>query len=107
MEQKSSTPRLPLPQPLVGAEVGTFTEFTVTQRMPNLARRVIEENQFPPNIEEEVRIQNPGAEPPAAPPPVRINQWGIQTRHLEALPNFQFGRGLKPTYSSASLKNSC
>ncbi|MGH8002314.1 MAG: damage-control phosphatase ARMT1 family protein [Brasilonema sp.] len=50
MQQKSNTPRLPLPQPLVGAEVGTFTEFTVTQRMPNIARRVIEENKFPPNI---------------------------------------------------------
>ncbi|MBP5974454.1 protein-glutamate O-methyltransferase family protein [Brasilonema sp. CT11] len=50
MEQKSNTPRLPLPQPLVGAEAGTFTEFTVTQRMPNIARRVIAENKFPANI---------------------------------------------------------
>lgn len=39
-------PKLPLPSPLFGAEVGTFTEFTVTQRMPTIARRVIVENSF-------------------------------------------------------------
>ncbi|ARV59234.1 hypothetical protein BZZ01_11895 [Nostocales cyanobacterium HT-58-2] len=50
MEQKSNTPKLPLPPPLIGAEVGTFTEFTITQRMPSIARRVIIENKFSPNI---------------------------------------------------------
>ncbi|WP_017317127.1 damage-control phosphatase ARMT1 family protein [Mastigocladopsis repens] len=50
MEQKSDIPKLPLPPPLVGAEVGTFTEFTVTQRMPSIARRVIVENNFTTNI---------------------------------------------------------
>ncbi|KAB8315438.1 protein-glutamate O-methyltransferase family protein [Tolypothrix campylonemoides VB511288] len=50
MKQKSDIPKLPLPAPLVGAEVGTFTEFTVTQRMPSIARRVIVENKFSPNI---------------------------------------------------------
>ncbi|MBW4605576.1 MAG: protein-glutamate O-methyltransferase family protein [Calothrix sp. FI2-JRJ7] len=39
-------PKLPLPSPLVGAEVGSFTEYTVTQRMPAIARRVIAENSF-------------------------------------------------------------
>lgn len=39
-------PKLPLPLPLVGAEVGSFTEYTVTQRMPAIARRVIAENSF-------------------------------------------------------------
>ncbi len=39
-------PKLPLPPPLVGAEVGSFTEYTVTQRMPAIARRVIAENSF-------------------------------------------------------------
>lgn len=39
-------PKLPLPLPLVGAEVGSFTEYTVTQRMPTIARRVIAENSF-------------------------------------------------------------
>ncbi|BAZ12175.1 hypothetical protein NIES4071_40030 [Calothrix sp. NIES-4071] len=39
-------PKLPLPSPLVGAEVGSFTEYTVTQRMPAIARRVSSENSF-------------------------------------------------------------
>ncbi len=43
-------PKLPLPSPLLGSEVGTFTEYTVTQRMPAIARRVIAENNFPENI---------------------------------------------------------
>ncbi|WP_320073138.1 damage-control phosphatase ARMT1 family protein [Nostoc sp. MG11] len=43
-------PKLPLPPPLVGSEVGSFTEFTVTQRMPAIARRVIVENNFSPDI---------------------------------------------------------
>jgi uncharacterized protein with ATP-grasp and redox domains len=49
---KSQIPNLPLPAPLVGSERGTFTEFTVTQRMPGIARRVIAENNFSPNINE-------------------------------------------------------
>ena len=43
-------PKLPLPSPLLGSEVGTFTEYTVTQRMPAIAHRVIAENNFPENI---------------------------------------------------------
>lgn len=43
-------PKLPLPLPLVGAEVGSFTEYTVTQRMPAIARRVILENSFPTTV---------------------------------------------------------
>jgi uncharacterized protein with ATP-grasp and redox domains len=43
-------PKLPLPSPLFGSEVGTFTEYTVTQRMPAIACRVIAENNFPENI---------------------------------------------------------
>jgi uncharacterized protein with ATP-grasp and redox domains len=43
-------PKLPLPSPLLGSEVGTFTEYTVTQRMPAIACRVIAENDFPENI---------------------------------------------------------
>ncbi|WP_260675988.1 MULTISPECIES: damage-control phosphatase ARMT1 family protein [Nostocales] len=42
-------PKLPLPSPLLGSEVGTFTEYTVTQRMPAIACRVIAENNFPEN----------------------------------------------------------
>lgn len=47
---KSQIPKLPLPASLVGSEVGSFTEFTVTQRMPGIARRVIAENNFSLNI---------------------------------------------------------
>ena len=43
-------PKLPLPSPLLGSEVGTFTEYTLTQRMPAIARRVIAENNYPENI---------------------------------------------------------
>ncbi|MDZ8080848.1 MAG: damage-control phosphatase ARMT1 family protein [Nostoc sp. SerVER01] len=43
-------PKLPLPPPLVGSEIGSFTEFTVTVRMPAIARRVIAENNFPSEI---------------------------------------------------------
>ncbi len=48
----SHIPKLPLPLSLVGAEVGSFTEYTITQRMPAIARRVIEENNFPPDFNE-------------------------------------------------------
>ncbi|HEY9803600.1 MAG TPA: damage-control phosphatase ARMT1 family protein [Leptolyngbyaceae cyanobacterium] len=43
-------PKLPLPPALVGSESGTFTQYTVTQRMPAIARRVIVENNFSPEI---------------------------------------------------------
>ncbi|MDZ8237397.1 MAG: damage-control phosphatase ARMT1 family protein [Nostoc sp. ChiQUE01a] len=46
----SHMPKLPLPPPLVGSEIGSFTEFTVTVRMPAIARRVIAENNFPSEI---------------------------------------------------------
>jgi hypothetical protein len=46
----SQRPNLPLPAPLLGSETGSFTEFTVTQRMPNIARRVIQENNFSTEI---------------------------------------------------------
>lgn len=46
----TSLPKLPLPLPLVGADVGSFTEYTVTQRMPAIAHRVIVENSFDNNV---------------------------------------------------------
>ncbi len=46
----SHIPKLPLPPPLLGSEVGSFTELTVTKRMPDIARRVIEENNFSSQI---------------------------------------------------------
>jgi uncharacterized protein with ATP-grasp and redox domains len=47
---KPQIPNLPLPAPLVGSDAGSFTEYTVTQRMPDIARRVIIENKFPTAI---------------------------------------------------------
>jgi uncharacterized protein with ATP-grasp and redox domains len=49
------TPSLPLPQPLRAREQGTFTEVSVVQRLPEIARRTLAENAFPP--ETAARIQ--------------------------------------------------
>lgn len=62
MVNTSDIPKLPLPPPLVGSEVGSFTEYTVTQRMPAIARRVIAENNFPPDIN--ASLENLAAELP-------------------------------------------
>jgi hypothetical protein len=43
-------PNLPLPEPLRGAEIGTFAHNTITVRMPNIARRTLAENDFPPDV---------------------------------------------------------
>ncbi|MBD2513152.1 DUF89 family protein, partial [Nostoc muscorum FACHB-395] len=43
-------PKLSLPPSLFASEVGSFTELTVTQRMPAIARRVIVENNFSSEI---------------------------------------------------------
>ena len=40
------TPRLPLPEPLRGADPGSFAEHTVARRMPDIARRVLDENEL-------------------------------------------------------------
>lgn len=45
-------PKLPLPPPLMGAEMGSFAYFTVIERLPALARRIIAENNFPSLIAE-------------------------------------------------------
>lgn len=47
-------PKLPLPQPLRGAEIGTFAHNTITVRMPNIARRTLAENDFPPDVVENI-----------------------------------------------------
>ncbi|WP_353931500.1 damage-control phosphatase ARMT1 family protein [Okeanomitos corallinicola TIOX110] len=49
-QNKYQLPNLPLPAPLLGSKTGTFTEYTVTKRMPDIAHRVIKENNFPPEI---------------------------------------------------------
>ncbi len=39
-------PNLPVPAPLRGTDTGTFTEYTIKQRFPNIARRVLAENKL-------------------------------------------------------------
>ena len=43
----SRRPSLPLPAPLRGAEVGSFAHQTIVERLPRIAQRVLEENDFP------------------------------------------------------------
>lgn len=50
VDNSYKAPKLPLPPSLLGSEIGSFTEFTVTQRMPAIARRVIVENNFSAGI---------------------------------------------------------
>lgn len=45
-------PRLPIPPPLMMSEEGSFAYFTLTQRMPAIVRRVIDENNFTSSIVE-------------------------------------------------------
>jgi hypothetical protein len=51
---KFTQPRLPLPPAILGSEEGSFAYYTVTGRMPAIARRVIAENKFPPIIIEKL-----------------------------------------------------
>jgi hypothetical protein len=48
-------PPLPLPEPLRGEEPGTFAENTVAVRLPEIGRRTLAENDFPP--ETAARVQ--------------------------------------------------
>lgn len=67
-------PIFPLPPSLVGSEVGSFTEFTITQRMPAIARRVIVENNFIPEIN--TSLENLAQELPGGYLPPLINDTG-------------------------------
>ncbi len=42
----SYQPNLPVPAPLRGTDAGTFTEYTIKQRFPNIAERVLRENKL-------------------------------------------------------------
>ena len=46
----SKQPRLPLPSPLMMSEPGSFAYFTMHNRWTTIARRIIPENQYPPEI---------------------------------------------------------
>ncbi len=67
----SHIPKLLIPPSLLGSEVGSFTEFTVTQRMPAIARRVIAENNFPSEIN--IRLENLATELPTGILPPLLN----------------------------------
>ncbi len=43
-------PGLPLPEPLRGEEAGTFTEHSVADRLPDIGRRMLAENDFAPDV---------------------------------------------------------
>lgn len=44
---KNNLPPQPIPQPLRGEESGTFAHHSVAVRLPDIARRTLEENDFP------------------------------------------------------------
>jgi uncharacterized protein with ATP-grasp and redox domains len=46
METQFQQPRIPIPPPLMMSEEGSFAYFTLTERMPAIVRRVIDENNF-------------------------------------------------------------
>ncbi|MEH2389491.1 MAG: damage-control phosphatase ARMT1 family protein [Nostoc sp.] len=75
MVNSYKAPKLPLPPSLLGSEVGSFTEFTVTQRMPAIARRVIVENNFSPEIN--TRIERLATELPTETLPPLVNDTGV------------------------------
>ena len=45
-----SHPGLPLPAPLRASEIPSFTHYSVTVRLPDIARRTLAENHFPPPV---------------------------------------------------------
>jgi len=65
-----TTPLPPIPGPTLGSEMGTFAHHTVTVRMPGIARRLLADNDFPPEIARQV--ESLVAELPAC--PVRLIQ---------------------------------
>jgi uncharacterized protein with ATP-grasp and redox domains len=53
-----------LPEPLRGAETGTFTEYSIVKRLPDIAARTLAENDFPAEVSariEELRREIPDA----------------------------------------------
>src|SRR5688572_18326176 len=43
-------PKLPIPEPLRGVELGTFTHSSIVERLPEIARRTLAENEFRPAV---------------------------------------------------------
>lgn len=48
-------PRIPIPPPLMMSEEGSFAHMTLLERMPAIVQRVIDENEFPPTIVENLQ----------------------------------------------------
>ncbi len=47
-------PKLPIPEPLRGIEWGTFTHESIAVRLPQIGRRMLAENNFPPAVTAEL-----------------------------------------------------
>ncbi len=62
---KPTQPKLPIPDSLRGSDADSFAHFTVTVRLSSIARRVLEENNFPPAIA--ARLESFIADIPNAP----------------------------------------
>jgi uncharacterized protein with ATP-grasp and redox domains len=45
--RKPDSPKEPLPKPLSGSEIGSFAHMTVTQRFPKIIRELLQDNNFP------------------------------------------------------------
>ena len=46
----STLPKIPVPEPLRGREIGTFTYDSVATRMPDIGRQMLRDNDFPPAV---------------------------------------------------------
>lgn len=51
---KHRKPKVSIPSPLLGSEENTWANFTVTVRMPEIGRRVLVENTYPPIVVEKL-----------------------------------------------------
>ena len=79
----SSHPPAPIPDSLRGLETGTWAEHTVRDRLPDIGRRIIDGNEWPPEVQSSLRHlvdEMPGGriepiEDPGAPDVAAWNQW--------------------------------
>ncbi len=89
MDNTSHIPKLPIPPPLVGLEIGSFTEFTVTRRMPAIARRAIAENNFASEMN--TSLENLATELPSGYLRTLFNDTGVDVsawkKYLESYKN--------------------
>ena len=51
----SVTPKLPIPEPLRGNEVGSFAHLTVSVRLAGIAQQAMRENDFPSEVQERLQ----------------------------------------------------